>query len=102
MRADVPEASRWFWWVLIPTFAVIVGGCGMGLWRAAHAPKTGISVERLEAELREPLPLGSDRNQARDWFAARRIPLRGEIVDDNRQPIGLSAVIQDNSFAETA
>jgi hypothetical protein len=79
MRSDGPIASRWFWRIVTPTLAVVVGGCGSGLWRAAQAPKNGISVERLEAELRDALPLGSDRNRARDWFASHGIQFRGEI-----------------------
>jgi hypothetical protein len=63
-------------------------------------PKNGIKVERLEAELKARLPLGSTREQAEAWFAAHGF--QPDQLGQNDQMTCLGARIANDSFFEDA
>jgi len=67
----------------------------------AVTPKNGILVERLEADLKNQLPLGSSWQQAHDWLASYGFQVDC-ICDSNGNVVGLDTVIPNSSLLEVA
>ena len=59
------------WVTLLTLAAVLVGATGLVF--AAYRPERGIRVEELKADAEQKLPVGSSREQAKEWFASRGI-----------------------------
>lgn len=76
----------------------IVGCCGGGSLILDDRPLTDYRIARLERELDEQLPNGSDRRDVEAWFAARGINAMPCIhVTDNRV-VGLCADVPSCSL----
>ena len=88
------------WLLAIVVVAGLFGCCG-GLTLIGGRPKNGIRVEKLEADLRSSLPVGSMWAQAEAWFASHGIEPMG-IRDLNGKEVGLGAIIPNDSFLESA
>lgn len=89
-----------FGWLILAVAAVGLFGGGLALF--GDRPKSGIRVERLEADLNERLPDGSSWEQAEAWFASHGIQPHGIITSSDNQKVGLGAIVPNDSFLQSA
>jgi hypothetical protein len=67
----------------------------------ATAPRSGIRVEVLGAEMRQRLPNGSSRAEVRAWLASHGVKA-SDIFDAAGRKVGLTATLANDSWLESA
>jgi hypothetical protein len=84
---------------LLLAVLLMVASCG-GLGYLACAPRNGIWVWWLRAELREQLPVGSTREQAEEWLSCRGYWYQVMLDPDGGEY--LYSYVPNSSFLEDA
>ena len=88
-------------WVVVLVLVLLLAG-GAGGYYAANQPKNGVRLERLEADAREKLPAGTDKEKVPAWFAAHGITDFGDLTNTGGGKIGYRALVPNDTYMERA